>query len=192
VCVRDPSANPLMVGRIPLDAPACDPMADPRTGRLPNRTFDANPCKVTVKETEFQLNYVPGTCLLGEPDEFVATRDATAIRFRNRGMQVTIVDPTYQGDGMCHGDRQGTLGEIPLVMPGYTLAFRVTAGFTPLLVSSTVVQAALPIKVVRGPLESFWVIDEGDFLSSSINQASTRGRVYRIESQAISIISTVD
>ena len=39
VCVRDPSANPLMVGRIPLDAPPCDPTADARTGRLRLKKF---------------------------------------------------------------------------------------------------------------------------------------------------------
>jgi hypothetical protein len=189
-CVRDPNANPLQVGRIPLDAPACDPTANPRTGRKPDGTYEPNPCKLTVQETEFQLNYVPGTCTLADPDESIVTRDATAIRFRNRAMQLTIVDPTYQGDASCHGDRQGTLMNVPLVPPGYSMAFRQTAGFSTLNVAG--ISPALPIKVVRGPTQSFWVIDEGDFLSTSISQASTRGKVFRIESPAINIINTID
>jgi hypothetical protein len=189
-CVRDPNANPMQVGRIPLDPPACDPTADPRTGRKPNGTYDANPCKVTVDETEFQLNYVQGTCTLDDPDESVVTRPATGIRFRNRSMQLTIVDPTYQGDAMCHGDRKGTLTNVPLVMPGFQLAFRQTAGFTPLIVAG--IAPALPIKVLRGPLDSFWVVDEGDFLSTSISQASTRGKVYRIESYALNRINLLE
>jgi hypothetical protein len=165
-------------------------MADPRTGRKPNGTYDANPCKLTVDETEIQANFVAGTCELGDPERFVTTRQATAIRFRNRSMQLTIVDPTYNGDLMCHGDRMGTLTNVPLVMPGYQLAFRQTAGFTPLIVAG--IAPALPIKVLRGPLNSYWVVDEGDFLSSSISQASTRGKIYRIESHALNIINLLE
>jgi hypothetical protein len=186
-CVRDPNANPLLVGRIPLDAPACNPAANPLTGRLPDGTYEANPCKTTVEETEFQLNYVPGTCTLGTPDESVVTRNATSIRFRNRGLQLTMVDPTYQGDLACHGDRQGMLQNVPLVMPGFQLAFRQTAGFTPLTVPG--ISPALPIKVVKGPTSSFWLIDEGDFLTSPV--LTTRGQVYRIESRALGIFNTL-
>ena len=189
VCVRDPNANPLQVGRIPLDPPDCDPTADPRTGRKPDGTFDANPCKHIVKETEIQVNYVAGSCVLSDPEELVVTRDATGLRFRNRSMQLTIVDPTYQGDLMCHGDRQGTLVDIPLVMTGFQITFRQIAGFVPYVIPG--MQPALPIRVVRGPTNSFWVIDEGDFLSSSIAQASTRGKVYRIESHALSIFNQI-
>ena len=47
-CVRDPNAHPFEVGRIALTPPACDPTADPRTGRLPDGTFEPNPCALTV------------------------------------------------------------------------------------------------------------------------------------------------
>jgi hypothetical protein len=189
-CVRDPNASPLQVGRIPLDPPPCDPTADPRTGLRPDGTFGPNPCKATVKETEYQLNYVEGSCKLADPDESIVTRDATGLVFRNRAMNLTIVDPTYQGDARCHGDRQGTLQNVPLVVPGYQLAFRLTAGFTPLTIPA--IQPAFPVKVVRGPTDSMWVIDEGDFLSTSISQPSTRGKVYRIEGAAIGIFNQVE
>ena len=189
-CVKDVNASPYQVGRIPLDAPACDPLADPRTGRKPDRTFEPNPCKTTVKETEYQLNYVGETCMLADPDESIVTRDATAIRLRNRAMQLTVVDPTYNGDLRCHGDRKGTLVNIPVVTPGYQLGFRLTAGFTPLTIAG--IAPAFPIKVLRGPTESWWVIDQGDFLSTSITQPSTRGKVFRIESRAINIINLLE
>jgi hypothetical protein len=75
-------------------------------------------------------------------------------------------------------------------MSGYQLAFRQTAGFTALTLSG--IQPALPIKVLRGPTESYWLIDEGDFLSTSLSQASTRGNVFRIESRAINVINVLD
>jgi hypothetical protein len=188
-CVKDPDAKPYMVGRIPLEAPACDPTADPRTGRRMDGTFEPNPCQVTVDETEYQLNYVPNTCTLADPDELVVTRPATGIRLRNRALTLTLVDPTYQGDLMCHGDRGGMLDNVPLVPAGYQIAFRQSAGFTPLTIPG--IAPAFPVKVVRGPLQSVWIMDQGDFLSTSISQPSTRGRVYRVEAQAIGIVNLI-
>jgi hypothetical protein len=193
-CVRDPNANPYQVGRLPLSAPACPAGTDPRTGRLPDGTAAPNPCETTVDETEFQLNYKPvdpahpEVCALADPDENLVTRQAEAIQFRNRGMTLTVVDPTYQGDARCVGDRAGTLVNVPLVVPGYQIAFRQTAGFKPLLVP---VNPAFPVKVVRGPLESIWVMDAGDFLSTSLSLPSTRGKVFRVESSALGTISTL-
>jgi hypothetical protein len=77
-----------------------------------------------------------------------------------------------------------------MVMFGFQIAFRITAGFSPLLVPA--IQPAFPVKVVRGPTQSFWIIDEGDFLSTSISQASTRGKVFRVEGRALGIINVLD
>jgi hypothetical protein len=49
-----------------------------------------------------------------------------------------------------------------------------------------------PVKVVKGPTESVWIIDEGDFLSTSITTASTRGKVFRVEAQNQSITNTLE
>jgi hypothetical protein len=189
-CVRDPDANPLLVGRLPLDPPPCDLTVDPRTNRRPDGTYGPNPCKQTVEETEFRLRYRPNTCTLDDPDEEIVMRDATGLRFRNRALNLTIVDPTFSGDLMCHGDRMGSLMDIPIVMHGFQFAFRITAGFEPLRVPA--IAPAFPVKVVRGPTESFWIIDEGDFLSTSISQASTRGKVFRVEGRALAIINVLD
>ena len=119
----------------------------------------------------------------------VVTRPAQALRFRSRGMTLTVVDPTYPGDATCIGDRGAGLGKIPSVMSGFQMVFRQTAGFSPLLVQ---IQPSLPIKVVRGPGQSIWVIDEGDFLSTSISTPSTRGKVYRIESAALNVTNLLE
>ncbi|HEX5060645.1 MAG TPA: hypothetical protein VFV99_14855 [Kofleriaceae bacterium] len=190
VCVRDPNANRMQIGRFPLDPPACDPTADPRTGALPGGGFEPNPCTLTTKETEFQLNYLDDTCTLADPDETIVTRDATAIRFRNRALNLTVVDPTYQGDLRCNGDRKGTLVNVPLVAPGYQIAFRQVAGFVGLTIAG--IAPALPIKVLRGPTQSFWIIDEGDFLSTSITQPSTRGKVFRVEASRLNAINLLE
>lgn len=189
VCVRDPNANTFEIGRIPLDPPPCDPTADPITNRRADGTFGPNPCKELVAETEYQLRYVPNTCTLDDPDEDLVTRDATGLRFRNPALNLTIVDPVYQGDLMCHGDRAGMLVNVPLVMQGFQIAFRIAAGFTPLVLAG--ISPAFPVKVVRGPTNSFWVIDEGDFISTSPSQSSTRGKVFRVEGQAINKITVL-
>lgn len=186
-CVVDPSASRLLTARLPLRAPACDPTADPRTGKRMDGTYEPNPCSLTVDEVENQPNYLDGTCTLGSPAASVATRSAEAIRFRNRGLSLTMVDPTYPGDVKCIGDRQGTLGNVPVVAPGVQTSVRITAGFDPFVIG---IRPALPVKVRRGPGESIWVVDEGDVLSTATT-ASTMGKVYRVESQAVSVINVL-
>jgi hypothetical protein len=191
-CVKDPNANRLQIGRLPIDPPACDPTADPRTGKKADGTYEPNPCKYTTQETEYQLNYIPGTCTLGDPDESIVTRDAVGLRFRNRALNLTLVDPTYQGDLMCHGDRKGTLQNVPLVPAGYSIAFRITAGFTPYTAPTPAISPAFPIKVMKGPTNSMWIIDEGDYLSTSISQPSTRGKVFRVETRALGTVNVLE
>jgi hypothetical protein len=65
----------------------------------------------------------------------------------------------------------------------------VKAGFEPFKLSLG--GQVSPVKVVRGPSDSIWVIDDGDFLSSSIFDPSTRGRVFRIESADTTILNTL-
>jgi len=43
--------------------------------------------------------------------------------------------------------------------------------------------------VTRGPQQSIWVIDEGDYLSQTITTPSTLGKSYRIESSALNTIN---
>jgi hypothetical protein len=102
-------------------------------------------------------------------------------------MTFTLVDPVYPGDSQCALDRGGPFVNIPLVYQGYQLAFHQTNGFAPLTLSQ--IGPAFPVKVVRGPTESIWILDNGDFLSTNILQASTRGKVFRIESNNLATIS---
>ena len=108
-------------------------------------------------------------------DRTKCERQAPAVRFRNRGMTWTIVDPYYPGDMTCITDRGANLGKIPHVVPGYVLSFRQTAGFAPRALPS---RSTFPTKVVRGPLQTTWIMDQGDFLSPSSTAASTRGSVF--------------
>lgn len=188
-CVRDPDANPYQVSRIPLRAPACDPTADPVTGALPGGGFEPNPCQLTTPETEFQLNYQEGTCTLGMPDESIVTRDATALRLRHRALTLTLVDPTYQGDLRCNGDRGGSLVDVPLISPGFQIAFRQALGFVPKALKG--ISPSFPVEVIRGPSQSIWIVDQGDFLSTSVTQASTRGKVFRVESESLGSINVL-
>jgi len=188
-CIQNPAANRLIAGRIPLVPPACDPTANPLTGQKPDLTFEPNPCSLTTKTTDIVPLYEPGTCSLATiPTEF-RERDAPAIKFRNRGLNLTITDPYYPGDLDCILDRAGTLGNIPHVFTNYQLGFRQTAGYAPLLLP---INPSFPRKVVRGPTNSIWVIDEGDFLSQSISEASTRGKVFRIEPHALTQVNRLE
>jgi len=109
--------------------------------------------------------------------------------FRGPAFNWTIVDPTYPGDATCIGDRLGGLGKIPIVPDATQLSVRITGGFLPLFLD---IQPALPGKVVRGPTESIWVIDQGDYLSTDVDIASTEGKVFRVESQAIGIVNVLE
>jgi hypothetical protein len=189
----DPLASPVQRGRIPLRAPACgDPTTtDPITGKLLGGGFEPNPCSQSVQHFEDRPNYIPGTCQLGDPQTTLEPRVAPAIKFRGPGLTLTLVDPYYPGDGSCVRDRQGMFidDQIPLVFPGYTLTFGQKAGFTPLTLPS--IDPAFPVKVVRGPTDSIWVLDNGDFLSNSFDP-STRGKVFRLESTQLNVINQLE
>jgi hypothetical protein len=189
----DPLASPVQRGRIPLRAPACgDPTTtDPITGKLLGGGFEPNPCALTVQHFEDRPNYIPGTCQLGDPQTTLEPRVAPAIKFRGPGLTLTLVDPYYPGDGSCVRDRQGMFidDQIPLVFPGYTLTFGQKAGFTPLTLPA--IDPAFPVKVVRGPTDSIWVIDNGDSLSNSF-EPSTRGQVFRLESTQLNVINQLN
>ncbi len=191
-CIQDPKAHPFQQARVPLIAPTCDPTADARTGKKPDGTYDANPCELTVAQTELEPQFTPGTCnstsniLAGGPS--APPRQADAIRLHGPGMTLTIVDPTYTGDVACIGDRLGTLQHVPIVPDGYQLVFRQTAGYEGQFLA---INPAYPIKVLRGPTESIWVMDEGDFLSGDPSVASTEGKVFRIETIALTIVNIV-
>ena len=188
-CVRDPAASPYLTSRIPLTPPACDPTADEISGRKPDGTFEPNPCSLTVETVDVVPLYEENTCELKAEPTALVPRQAPAIRFRNRSINMTLVDPTYPGDGQCILDRKGTLGNIPHVFTNFQLSFTQTAGFAQINIP---VQASMPVRVVRGPTQSIWVVDQGDFLSTSISLASTRGKVFRIEPGALNLINILE
>jgi hypothetical protein len=206
-CVRNPLASHLSIGRLPLvpHAPlapntlhVCDPTADPITGKTAGGTFEPNPCLTSVPHVDVKPLYEPNTCVLqrdgnDDPVGVLLERQAPAVRFRNRGLSFTIVDPYYPGDATCITDAAANLGQIPHVVPGVSLAFRQTSGFVPqrLFSGLTTDQPSFPVRVVRGPSDSIWVVDEGDFLSSSGSQASTRGKVLRVHPAALGVVSVL-
>ncbi|HET7501544.1 MAG TPA: hypothetical protein VFK02_11090 [Kofleriaceae bacterium] len=203
-CVRDPAAtaSSVLIGRIPLKAPACgDPATTNKfTGELVVGGFEPNPCSLTTDQVENQIHYIDDQCNLDPmTPRIVVHRQAPAIKFRNRGMTLTLIDPFYAGDQSCLVDRKGSPdplisgARIPLVFPGYQLSFRQTAGYTPLTLQSvnSLVNPAFPVKVVAGPTNSIFVLDDGDFLATQLGQSSLRGQVYRIESINLGQVSVL-
>ncbi|HEY3801825.1 MAG TPA: hypothetical protein VGL61_04425 [Kofleriaceae bacterium] len=194
-CIQDPNGSPFDIGRIPLTAPPCVaatglPPGAPDLGINGDGTLAGpNPCETTVDQWENENKFMLGTCTPASPATALVDRKADAIIFRGPAFNMTIVDPTYPGDATCIGDRGGNLGRIPFVPIGTQMSVRVTGGFRPLFLG---IQPALPAKVVKGPTNSIWVIDEGDYLSNDIDIASTSGKVFRIESQAIGIVNTLE
>jgi hypothetical protein len=184
-CFKDPTASPLLTGRIPLTAPPCPGPDD--FGEL-----TPNPCSETVTHTELVPDYKAGsaTCELESESGKLVTRDAPAIRFKNPSMTFDLVDPYYGGDQVCREDRAGTLGQIPTVHSGYLSVIEVRSGFLPKTLAS--VGAVLPTNVVRGPENSIWVIDEGDHVPASSDTTSVRGQVFRIESWNLGIVNEIE
>jgi hypothetical protein len=190
-CVKDPNAGPNLLGRIPLTAPPCGQVADRRTGALVGGGFAPNPCQEDT--TDATIEPPPPTadnlCGVGN-NTYDKMRATTGIWFRNRGLSFDLVDPTYPGDKSCTQDRLGNgLGNLPIAFTGYQLSFRVTAGFVPLALP---IQPSFPVKVVRGPGQSSWIIDEGDYLSITLGIPSTLGKVFRVEAQSIGIINLLE
>ncbi|MDQ3341860.1 MAG: hypothetical protein M4D80_42475 [Myxococcota bacterium] len=192
-CVKDPAAHPLLTSRIGLDPPPCATDSDPFTGKKPDGTYEPNPCATSVTHAENLPRYIPGTCTLDEPNQEIRERTAPAIRYRNRGLTFNVVDPFYPGDQTCIQDRLGPNGvplvRVPQVFHGYATSFRQQGGFVPLRIP---ISPVFPVKVLRGPLQSIWVVDEGDFLSTSLAQPSTRGKVFRIEPHGLGLINTLE
>jgi hypothetical protein len=186
-CVRKPDADRLQIGRIPLEAPPCDPTADPITGQLMGGGFEPNPCSTSTETTEIPPPPPDATGCKTGAGPVLVERTTSAIQFRNRGLRLTLVDPTYPGDSQCILDRAGQLGNIPLVYQGYQISFFQAAGYSPLTL--TAINPSFPVKVVRGPTQSIWVVDSGDFLSTTIGVASTRGKVYRVEPVSVGTAS---
>jgi len=190
VCVTDPTlaSNPLERGRIPLTAPACNPNANVFTGQdVTSSAFEANPCSLTVSQFEHKPVYTPpaagknGSCTTPTFEALASAHDAPAIKFRNRAMTLTVVDPYRLSTDSCLAhDPGGIPTNVPLVVPGYQMLIGVKAGFSPFTLS--LLNAVSPVKLVRGPSDSIWVIDDGDFLSGSILDVSTLGQVFRVES----------
>ena len=165
-CMKDPAASPLLAGRIPLTAPACSGSGVPDV--VPN------PCTITVEQADELPRYNPGSCTLGSPENEIAVRQTTAVRFRNPVMTLNLVDPTYPGDARCTGDRGGALVGVPITYPGYQIQFAQIAGFSTAAVAS--VRASYLSKLVLGPDRGIWVVDEGDVASNVLN---ARGAVFR-------------
>jgi len=182
-CVKDINASPLLIGRIPLTAPPC-PGPDVYDVLTPN------PCSTTVVQTEPVPNYIDDACTLDGPQpNILETRDAPAIRFKNPMMTFHLVDPWYPGDAVCREDRAGTLGMIPTVHNGYQYTFPVLAGF---FTQRANTPSVLPVRTVRGPDGSVWVIDAGDDVPDELDQVtSTRGQVFRFEPSNLSLVNSV-
>jgi hypothetical protein len=200
-CVVDPRLLPsqrqVQVGRFSLKTPPdCgDPMnTDPITGESPpgSGKFEPNPCSPLMPVQFENLRSFPdGNC--DRPVVNFGQRSPPEIKFRNRGLTLTLVDPYYPGDRTCPLDRLGSLNpmisgdKIPLVFPGYQISFHQTSGYSPMTLP--IIAPAFPIKVIEGPTNSIWVLDDGDTVPTTLGAPATRGQVYRIESIGLSKIN---
>ncbi len=189
-CVRNPVANPLVVGRIPLDVPPC---AGPGVTDL-----TPNPCRTTVEHWNTLPNYTDlETCTQGRPagqpmpeEPMLVIRPSTvdAIRFSNPTFTFNLVDATYPGDQQCLHDRMGGRTGIPVVYPGFALGIHIVAGFRAQDAGNAVV---FPSNLVRSPDGAVWIIDEGDIIPSPQVGANTRGQIIRFDPDAIKDVAII-
>ena len=168
-CGVDPTnTNPYNVGRMRLNPPACE---------APGGAI-VNPCSTTVVNYAERFGYPsPATTCTEPPPAAVVEEEkaAPAIRFRNSGLDINLVDLTYPGDAVCRGDRDGTLVGVPLVARDFQLTFRTLNGYVRSLIQ-TLAAVVFPVNVVRGPDNTVWVVDEGRVQTLS---ERFRGRLHR-------------
>jgi hypothetical protein len=155
----DEQGGPLAVGRVPLDVPAC--AGDGFTDVTPN------PCAVTLTHSHMVAEPVlddDGNPVLDEnglplKEQSLVTRETSAIRFRNPTFVTHLVDPVL--DPAARGIPCTLDGapcpRIPIVFPGYSLAFAITGGFSPLL---AVEGTLYPVELVTDPLGEIWIMDQ--------------------------------
>lgn len=205
-CIKPASSGSADVSRIPLHAPPCAPataIVNAATGQLTDGSFEANPCSTTVDQVDDAPN-TTSDCKLDETTPTVPKlrTGVPAIKARTRSATLTLVDPYSPGDVSCVGDRMAALGKIPQLLPPpfdaanwfgftYQLSFNQKAGYSPLTVAPVLVTPALPVKVVRGPSDSIWIMDDGDVLAVTVTQSSTKGQVYRIEMPTLGTVNVL-
>jgi hypothetical protein len=184
VCELNAAGNPLKVGRIPLNPPAC-------TGDAVDNV-SPNPCRTTVQHTELAPNYEPGTCTPQATSGVLRTVTVDAIRFKNPLMTLNIVDPTYPGDAMCRNDRGGGRVGIPSVWQGFFFSFQLIAGFSPQTAGGITV---LPSKIVRSPDGVVWIVDEGDSDPAAIDlddrSGNWRGQIIRVDPDGVAASTVI-
>jgi hypothetical protein len=200
-CVVDPNLKDpekIVLGRVPLRAPSgadwptCDTTnVNPFTG------VQSNPCAGIVDQFDNQptgktnCEATPPALVVQQDDSHqLTTRQLPALTFRTPGMLLTLVEPvkTCQLDT---GNAQNPRAEVtmPLAVTGYSVSFTQKASLSPSTLP--IVGQVLPIKIVRGPTESMWVVDYGDVVSNSFTQVSTKGRVFRVESVNTTLQNTL-
>lgn len=173
MCIDDPDGNPLMTGRLPLEAPPC--AGDGITDLTPN------PCSTTVEHAEQYQMYSNDQTCEGPPDNLgVRVRTVDAIRFRNPLFTFHLVDPVTVGDMTCREDRGGTGTEFSAVYPGYQISIPITAGHIAFFVPG--INAAWPATVTNGPAGGIWVLDSGDPIVSGLGRLN--GQIYRLDPNA--------
>jgi hypothetical protein len=172
-CVADPTASPLVVGRLPVTAPPC-----PGDGaELDFTTLTPNPCATTVTQVEIQK------VQMGDEEELVKVeRQAAAIRIRNPAFSIHVVDPVLDpaNQGIeCTLDG-ATCPPMRFVPPSYAITFTIASGFFPYTV---VTDQRYPVGMTLDPLGSIWVLDQGD-LSSNV-----RGEVVKLFPLTLELIT---
>ncbi len=167
-CVPDANASPLLVSRIPLEAPPCvgDAIAD----------YSVNPCSTTLPHSEALPAYLNNQCAQGSDDAFeVETRTEEVIRFQNKSMRLHLARGFTRGDGACNGDLAGIGDEYSAVYRGYALSFTVTNGLSPHISAD---ESTLAVKVRQGPLGGMWVMDQG---RQVIDFTNVQGQIVRFD-----------
>ena len=167
-CIDNPDGNPLLVGRIPVRAPAC--VGDDITDLTPN------PCSVDLTEEEafFDYEVVDGACTLASPDSVIRERTMPAVRFTNPAFQIHMINLETTGDLECRNDRLGENPAYNAAFNGYELGLDLTGGFIPMFVRGSnggPVNIRFPIGITKSFDGSLWVLDQGDL------SAAFQGRV---------------
>jgi hypothetical protein len=159
VCMADPTASPLEIGRFSPTPPACT--SDDLVPDGPN------PCSVTLDEPVAVVQ-ADGTRILGR-------RASRGVRFRNLGLRIDFADLIT-----LHPRIEGVLeASYP---PGYAFTFDIGGGFTP---RGDSLGPGFPSRVVSAPDGAAWIVDSGDSLDTQ--GTLRRGVLYKLTDGGVTI-----
>ncbi|MBK6848974.1 MAG: hypothetical protein IPG96_16055 [Proteobacteria bacterium] len=187
VCRADPTADPLLENRLPIDGANYPLLTGPVCRRTPGplETPDPNPCLERLSDQ----GYTGFTAKQSEQASASVTEPspATVLHFRNPQLGLSLGLSHLADATLNRASSTATVlrEQPPLPQRGLTIALTLRNAFAPFTVASSTAQLALPAALVTGPDGYVYVADSG--LPADLSTTGGQGQVRRLSQSAAAL-----